>query len=263
MKYYDISHNRLVFIQKKATSEFWDEHWNTENFKEIITSGKNDSFILKNSQKYLKTGRILEGGCGTGAKVFALHYHGYDAYGVDFAKITVKKINESVPNLQVFPADVRSLPFSSSTFDGYWSLGVIEHFYEGYESIADEIARVLKPGGFLFLTFPYMSPLRKLKAKVGIYHLWEESLGTKSFYQFALDKNEVIKEFERRGFQMMIAKPYNGIKGFKDEVQFSKPFLQYLYNYSGTSLWVNLTRYVLQGCLSLFASHTILVILKR
>lgn len=231
MKYYDLSHKRFVFIQKKTTQEFWDEYGDAENFREVVRSGKNNSFILNIIKKYLKTGRILEEGYDFGAKIFALHtINGYDAYGVDFAISTIKKINTfntSVSELQVYPANVMHLPFCSSAFDGYWSLGMIEHFYTGYASIADEM-HVYSMLETLFLTFPYMSPLRKLKAKAGIYPLWNESLGTESFYQFALDKDEVIREFEKRGFQVMETKSYDDIKGFKDEVQFVKSSFQCL-----------------------------------
>jgi len=56
-----------------------------------------------------------------------------------------------------FFSDVRKLNFPDHYFDGYWSLGVIEHFYKGYDEIIHKIYRVLHPGGFLFLTVPEMS----------------------------------------------------------------------------------------------------------
>lgn len=263
MKYYDRVKNRLVFLEKQATPEFWDDHWDAKNLREIIISGGNDRFILDTTKKYLNTGRVLEGGCGVGSKVYALYNHGYDAYGVDFATKTVGKINASVPDLKILPADVMHLPFRSSTFDGYWSLGVIEHFYAGYGPIADEMARVLKPEGILFLTFPSMSILRRLKAKTGLYPSWNKTLGTESFYQFALDEDEVLIEFEKRGFQILESRPYDGIKGFKDEIHIVKPPLQRLYNYSGKNFVINMTRQVLGKFLEPLAGHMTLLILKK
>jgi SAM-dependent methyltransferase len=263
MKYYDQVRNRLVFIQRQATPEFWDELWEKEYFRELIVAGKNDRFILNTTKRYLQAGKILEGGCGRGAKVYALHHHGYDAYGVDFATATIKKINSSIPDLKVFPANVMHLPFRSTCFDGYWSLGVIEHFYGGYGTIADEMKRVLKPGGILFLTFPYMSPLRRLKSKAGYYPLWNSSIGAESFYQFALDKDKVIKEFEMRGFHLLESIPYDGIKGFKDEVQIVSTPFQCLYDYSGKNAIIRIIRYALDSILRLFAGHIILLVLKK
>ncbi len=263
MKYYDQTRNCLIFIQEQATPEFWDKHWATDNFREIVTAGRDDRFILDTTGKYLNTGRILEGGCGTGAKVYALHHHGYDVYGVDFAIQTVKMTTTSVPELQILPADVMHLPFRSATFDGYWSLGVIEHFYAGYEYIADEMKRVLKNEGILFLTFPSISPLRWLKAKVGLYPVWDESFGAESFYQFALDKDQVIMEFKKRGFQILESRTYDGIKGFKDEITIIKPLFQRLYNYSGKSAVIHMARQILGKFLEPLAGHMTLLVLKK
>lgn len=263
MKYYDRPHNRLVFINEKATPEFWDEHWEKENYRERIITGKNDRFIINTTKKYISTGRILEGGCGMGGKVYALHHHGYEAFGVDFAIKTVQKIHASVPELKVFPADVMHLPFSSSSFDGYWSLGVIEHFYEGYGAIADEMERVLKPGGFLFVTFPSMSLLRRLKARLGLYPEWDESGGSDLFYQFALNQTHVIDEFEKRGFLLLERRSNDGLKGLKDEIFLVKIPLQRLYDYSGKNIIIKFIRLVLHKTCEPFTGHTTLLVLRK
>lgn len=66
-----------------------------------------------------------------------------------------------------------------------------------------------------------MSFLRKLKAKLRRYqsNTWEELNNQKdTFYQFALDHQSVIKDLEDVGFSLIAKKPFDGIKGFKDEV---------------------------------------------
>ena len=52
---------------------------------------------------------------------------------------------------------------AQESVDAYWSLGVIEHFFNGYKEIAEEANRILKNKGFIFLTFPSMNILRKQK----------------------------------------------------------------------------------------------------
>jgi 2-polyprenyl-3-methyl-5-hydroxy-6-metoxy-1,4-benzoquinol methylase len=81
-------------------------------------------------KKYLpyKNNRILEGGCGDGHLVDAMNYWGYKVVGVDFAPKTVAKIKEVMPGLDVRLGDVQALDFEDEYFDGYWSMGVIEHF---------------------------------------------------------------------------------------------------------------------------------------
>lgn len=164
-RYYDSKFDRLIYIGQAATDQFWDEHWETDDFRKAITSNPN-SYVTKITKKYLSIGsRILEGGCGQANNVYALHKYGFDVIGLDYASETVKKIKLNAPELSIKLGDVRKLPFDDNYFDGYWSLGVIEHFWLSYDDIASEMARVIRGGGYLFITFPMMSSLRQWKAK--------------------------------------------------------------------------------------------------
>jgi len=62
-RYYDKLNNRLVYIEKKASPNFWDVHWEVDNFKSMVEGSKNDVLILKTTGRFLKEGKILEGGC--------------------------------------------------------------------------------------------------------------------------------------------------------------------------------------------------------
>ena len=137
MRYYDKENRRLVYIEENATPEFWDRQWKDEKLKQSILAGAKEHFVFPITKRYLKTGsKILEGGCGKGQFVYSLHTRGYDAHGVDFAEKTVEKIRALVPELKIHLGDVRKLEFPDASFDGYWSLGVIEHFPEGYDAIS-------------------------------------------------------------------------------------------------------------------------------
>ncbi len=139
MKFYDKKNRRLAVFEEKATSKFWDKHWETKNLKREVESGKNNLFIKRITNRFLRPGaKILERGCGKGQVVYGLSYLGYDAYGVDYAEETVKKINENFPDLKIYFQNVENLKFSDNFFDGYWSLGVIEHSWEGYAKIIEK-----------------------------------------------------------------------------------------------------------------------------
>lgn len=262
--YFDKSNNRLVYVDKVADDAYWDRHWNSESskLKEQFRI-KNDRFVVGYTKKHLLPGtKILEGGCGLGEKVCALHYQGYDAYGVDYAKETVKKINQYAPELKIKVGDVRDLPFSDNFFDGYWSLGVIEHFYDGYEKVIGEMFRVLKPKGYLFLTVPVMSPLRKAKVRLKKYLEYKESEEMRNnFYQFAFDPRDVTNNLKSRGFKLIDVKPYDGIKGLKDEVLILKPFLQYLYD--GNNRISGLIKRMLDIALRHFTNHMCLFVMQK
>ena len=149
---------------------------------------------------------MLEGGCGMGDKVYALDKAGFKAKGIDYAPAAVAMTKRYWPHLDISVGDVRQLPIASESLDGYWSLGVIEHFIDGYTDIAKEIARVLRPGGYLFLTFPMMNPVRRIQANKGAYQLLPEGDDgevKRNFYQYALDPDEVIEEFRSLGFMVV------------------------------------------------------------
>jgi 2-polyprenyl-3-methyl-5-hydroxy-6-metoxy-1,4-benzoquinol methylase len=92
-------------------------------------------------------------------------------------------------------------------------LGVIEHFKDGYASIIEEARRVLKPGGLLFLTVPSVSPLRRLKMRLGRY----EGADMTRFYQFAFTPNDTARTITRMGFRLLESRSRGGYLGLMRE----------------------------------------------
>lgn len=224
-RYLDKGKNRLVYVGEQATEDFWDAQWSGVIEARFKSPPKNRR-IVSLTRKYLSPGaKVLEGGCGTGDKVNSLGAAGFDAYGVDFAPEVVEKIREGWPHLRIQCSDVRSLPFENDYFDGYWSLGVIEHFYAGYEDILHEMKRVIRQDGFLFLTFPMFNALRERRAKRNRYPLFdEERIGTSGFYQFALDPASVIKKVEHCGFVLQHRGGWGSFKCIGDEYKSFRRF---------------------------------------
>jgi SAM-dependent methyltransferase len=146
---------------------------------------------------------------------------------VDYGEMTVALVNSIAPDLKITRGDVRRLEFPDEFFHGYWSLGVIEHFYEGFEPVLREIHRVLTIGGYAFVTTPSMSPLRRLKAKLGAYPPLPQR---DDFYQFALPSEDIVRQFEAKGFKLISASYRSGFKGLKDESGPLKPALQKLFD---------------------------------
>ncbi len=264
-KYFDKSNNRLVFVNEKAVPKFWDNQW-LRNIKVIdfdkLKINKWD-YVIKNTRKYLpKNSKILEGGCGNGNQVLQLSKAGYDVVGLDYAEKTIDFLKENYPKFNFTLGDVRQLPFENEYFDGYWSFGVIEHFYNGYAQIANEMKRVIKSGGYLFLTFPHLSKLRKLKAEKNKYPLWNESDDLiDKFYQFALDENKVIENFNSLGFELVSVQHLSGIKGLKDEKESIKPFLQKIYN--NRTILGTIGRQSVNILFNKFSSHSILCVFRK
>lgn len=259
---YDEKNKRLAVFEKQATPEFWDKHWQQDDLKKAVCSKQVYHFLKPVTTRYIRPGgKILEGGCGIGHTVFNLQSWGYDAYGVDFAKQTIDAVKKVVPSLNLCVQNVRHLEFPDTIFDGYWSLGVIEHFYDGYQEIAKEMARVIKPNGYLFLTFPVMSPLRKWKASLGLYQKQTTSMDLNTFYEFMLDPLRVKQDFEHFGFTLVQSHPYDALKGLKDEVPLFRPLLQSVYN--GKGMVARGFRFVATLLLAKLTGHMMLFVFKK
>jgi len=262
IRYYDKTNERLIYIKNSANPAYWDAHWASPDICRKIRA-HSSNWVSATTNKYLPKGaKILEGGCGIANHVYCLSANGYDVFGIDFAIETVNIVNQCNPELNVYIGDVRRLSIQSSSVDGYWSLGVIEHFWSGYVDIAKEAFRVLKPGGYLFLTFPALSPVRRFKAFLGCYRSITERLNEpENFYQFALHPEAVAHDFVNLGFEVVERKGMAGLKGFKDESGPLKNLLQRLYDdRSFVSKGLNV---VLNFILSPFSYHSYFLILRK
>ena len=97
-------------------------------------------------------GRVLDIGCADGWARGVLRHCDY--IGLDYPA-TASGLYQTRP--QVF-ADGASLPFASSSFDTVLLLEVLEHVIDA-ERVLAEIDRVLKPGGTLLISMPFLYPL--------------------------------------------------------------------------------------------------------
>lgn len=260
--YYCSVKNRLIHYSQVASPDYWDQHWK-KNSQFDITNIRLNQWVVSLTQKYIPVpGRVIEGGCGIGDKVYSLLKSGYNTYGVDFALETIQQSRRLIPELGLACQDVRNLGFPDHIFDGYWSLGVIEHFNEGFQAIADEMNRVLKPGGFLFLTVPIISPLRQIKITLNHYPTQSHhSIISKDFYQYMYSQEEIIQEFTNRDFNLVKTRLQSGLKGLKDEISILKPLLQKIYN--GNHLINRIAKHFFEKGLSWFSGHSRLFIFQK
>ena len=264
MKYFDVGRGELIFLSSKPTPEFWDSHWAVEEtIKEKLYAVK-DTFVSKMTQNYLSPddGMILEGGCGWGQYLASLSRSGHISIGVDFASKTLRVLKKYVPKLRLIIGDVRRLPFRDNSFAGYWSLGVIEHFEEGYTDIALEMSRVIREDGYLFVTFPYMSPLRKIKGWLGLYDTWVgEEEG--NFHQFALNSDSVVEKFKGMGFELVKVVPHDAVSGIMHEIEVTRGLLQRMLDYAPNHKWAGYVQTILNELVSNIAGHCVLLIFKK
>ena len=265
-RFYSKKLKKLVYLGQKADNKFWDDQWKKEikqedKFNNIFNE---HSFVSNHTKKYLPPGsKILEGGCGRGNHVFSLDKNGFKVIGLDSAKDTVSYLKKRFPNLDFRFGDITNLDLESSSLDGYWSLGVIEHFYDGYQDSLNEMKRVLKKDGYLFLSMPAMNPLRKIKAFFNLYPFFkEDEIAKNNFYQYCLDPTIVVRDFSSQGFSLVKKFYTAGFKGLKDESpDFLKYFLQKIYD--SNHILAKIIKFSIEKITSRFFGHSCLYIFKK
>ena len=110
-----------------------------------------------------RPGRALDAGSGPGRHTFQLLEMGFDVISLDLSRKmlaelerggSTERVRNSTTGVQ---GDIRALPFKSASFDLVICMEVIEHLPthpELVERTVRELARVLRPNGYLILEFP-------------------------------------------------------------------------------------------------------------
>jgi len=113
--------------------------------------------------------RVLDVGCGTGDVLDGLPRDLIQVVGMDFVRDMVVVARQTHPGDRFLNADATALPFEDACADVVTSLGVIEYIPSPEAAIAS-IARVLRPGGTVILSFPNRRSLfrRLLKVERGL-----------------------------------------------------------------------------------------------
>lgn len=117
-----------------------------------------DDILLDLIRRAAPQGRgvsLVDVALGTGHYLARAKAVGALACGVDLSIHACRMAREKDTGSNVFHSDAESLPFRDGTFDVALCLQLLEHTPYP-EKVVGEIARVLRPGGYLFLSAPNM-----------------------------------------------------------------------------------------------------------
>jgi SAM-dependent methyltransferase len=95
---------------------------------------------------------VLDVGCGVGLMSRYVGEHFGELHGVDIAPGVVERAAENFPRGKFQLYDGKSIPFDEQSFDVAFTVCVLHHVPPAqWTSLVAEMARVLKPGGLLYI----------------------------------------------------------------------------------------------------------------
>lgn len=119
---------------------------------------------VQEAKKYAK-GKLVDIGCGRMPYRKELEPL-VDLYiGVDHPEVSKRYISDIKPEVL---ADAKKLPFKNDSFDIALLIQVLEHV-DAPDKVIKEAARVLRPGGVLILSVPFLYPLHDMPYDWGRY----------------------------------------------------------------------------------------------
>lgn len=141
-------------MTKTSEKKHWDDFWAESRDLEDVYG--NDGRIIENITAVLDLAgkRVLEVGAGTGRDSEAMSRMGADAWTLDYSEESLRLMAQHLENpVTVVCGDAFSVPIASETFDVVFHQGLLEHF-KNPEDILAENHRVLKKGGYVLVDVP-------------------------------------------------------------------------------------------------------------
>lgn len=215
------------FVQR-----YWANVWKeNDQVPDVSALARRDEYkVIRPFLAKLPTGsRILDAGCGLGEWTVFLGQQGFEVVGIDLIPEVVEELTRRFPAHQFVRGDIRQTGFEAGSFDACFSWGAFEHFENGIGDCLDEARRVLRPGGWLFISVPFQNWRHTLRDARPL-EVWDSAFDPNAgyrqpqrFYQWRFTRPEVRRELELHGFRSVSVTPIHKLSGVGRWLQWDFP----------------------------------------
>jgi 2-polyprenyl-3-methyl-5-hydroxy-6-metoxy-1,4-benzoquinol methylase len=154
----------FVFCSRIPTQEELVKHYegySRDNYLSPITI-KRYYELLDEFEKYRKTGKILDIGCGTGLFLAEAQKRGWEVHGTEFTDKAIEICKKK--NIRMHQGKLDPAWFPDETFDIITSFEVLEHINNPVEEVRN-INKILRTGGLFYFTTPNFNAVERFFLK--------------------------------------------------------------------------------------------------
>lgn len=161
--------HEVVWTREKINN-FWNYFVANEGLRELSAAKINGKEIVKNIRQYItKDGDNLDYGCGAGDLMGYLFEAGIKCQGLDSSQDSLAAAEKRFGGHNYFQGTILSADFphqniKDNTYDFVFVIETLEHLIEEELSATlKELNRIIKTGGYLFVSVPNNEKLAKYK----------------------------------------------------------------------------------------------------
>ena len=163
-------------------------------FDELKNKPFDREVLLRFARETAEHGRVCDMGCGPGQVARFLKEAGGDVFGLDLSPGMIAEARRLSPETDFCVGDMTALEMEDESLAGITAFYAIVNLpAELRPQVFREMARVLRPGGLLLLTFHVGGEV------LGVSELWGRPI-TMKFY--TLNRDVVLGELESGGFRI-------------------------------------------------------------
>lgn len=139
-------------LPEAGSSENYDTYYHEDNLTAPDFISLRLDEIMAEFAAYRQNGRLLDVGFGAGTLLEAARRAGWQSFGVEVSERAVEHVRGM--GFEVFAGTLQEAGYPENYFDVITASEVLEHVPDPH-IVLREIARVLRPGGLLWLTTPH------------------------------------------------------------------------------------------------------------